>query len=63
MKFAPIDVQHKITPFHREMARVVDGRAPRVQEIRMDLVVGPAGQLVQNLVRVEVEDGKTKKTR
>ena len=59
MKFPPIDMQ--LTAFHREFARVVDGRAPRVQEIMMDLVIGPAGQLVQNLVRVEVQDCKTNK--
>ena len=61
VKFASIDVRPKIIAFHRETARVVDGRAPRVQEIMMDPVIGPAAQLVQNLVRVEVEDGKTNK--
>ena len=40
---------------------MVDGRAPRVQGIMMDPAVGSAAQLVQNLVRVEVEDCKQKK--
>jgi hypothetical protein len=62
VKYAPVEVQNKITAFHREIARVVDGQAPKVQEILLDLVIGPAAQMVQNLARFEFVEGAKKKT-